>query len=1108
MLPDSRADLAADAAARAQALDPTRSCIVQAPAGSGKTTLLASRYLKLLPRVRRPEDVVAITFTRKAASEMRARVHGALERAAAGADARHAADRELLEAARAALAHAERSGWHLLEAPAQLEITTIDALNQRLARQLPLLARLGAPPVIEPDPRPCYREAATRTVEALGEGGEIARDVALVLEYLNNDADGLVDLLAAALERRDQWLPLLTPLAAGGESQTRAELEAAWTWLVADALRIAYELIRADCDELAALLAPALARQGQAIRLSAWPAPQASRLADWQALVAALLTAENRLRKRFAAAEGFAAPHGDDGARVKAIVEHFDQFPAITRALRTVRRLPVPRYDERQWRVLRALIAVQMRAAGELTLAFAARGAIDFAEVAARADLALGESEAPSELALVLDRRIEHLLVDEFQDISRSQVQLLSKLMAGWTPGDGRTIFCVGDPMQSIYRFRSADVALFLKVRDHGLADHSLTALSLSSNYRSQPAIVDWVNRVFARVLPPRDDLPSGAVRYWPAIATPTEERPSMVRLHALPGFTARDEGAWTADLVSQIRARRPQATIAVLGRARAHLAPVATALQASGLAFQGIKLIGLADRLAVRDLLSLTRAVVHLADRVAWLACLRAPWCGLTLPELHALAGDDADATILELCRDPARRARLTPAALARLDRTLSVLDQARAERGSRPLSLVVESAWLELGGPATVEHDVDLENARRYLERLAAVERAGDLDDPALLAGQVADLYAAADPHADERLQLMTVHGAKGLEWDVVVLCGLGRGGAPNSTELVRDLEFERDADGPGLVLAPLRAPGTDTEPLESYVRHVERERDRLEEARLLYVAATRARDELHLVGHLVQLEGEPPRYRQPGPQTALGLLWGAIEGEFKASVDTGLKRAPAATRASLRRLAPDFELPPLPPPIAAPPRVAAPPAAPEFIWVETPARLVGTVVHEELARMAREGHPGSELAARAAHRRRRLSELGVAPAALPGAEARVAEALERTLHDPRGRWLLARHAESRSEWALTGLLDGALATCVIDRSFVDAGTRWVVDFKASVHEGTGVEAFLDEERLRYREQLERYAALVRRLDPDRPIRLALYFPLLSGWREWAAS
>jgi ATP-dependent exoDNAse (exonuclease V) beta subunit len=136
------------------------------------------------------------------------------------------------------------------------------------------------------------------------------------------------------------------------------------------------------------------------------------------------------------------------------------------------------------------------------------------------------------------------------------------------------------------------------------------------------------------------------------------------------------------------------------------------------------------------------------------------------------------------------------------------------------------------------------------------------------------------------------------------------------------------------------------------------------------------------------------------------------------------------------------------------------------------------------------------------------RTLAEAGVPPAQLAGAAARAHEALARTLADPRGRWILADdHAEARAEQALSGVVDGRVVSVVLDRSFVDAdGVRWIVDYKTSAHEGADRDAFLDRERERYRAQLERYARLVRALDP-RPIRLGLYFPLLNGWREWEA-
>src|SRR6202022_2323546 len=132
--------------------------------------------------------------------------------------------------------------------------------------------------------------------------------------------------------------------------------------------------------------------------------------------------------------------------------------------------------------------------------------------------------------------------------------------------------------------------------------------------------------------------------------------------------------------------------------------------------------------------------------------------------------------------------------------------------------------------------------------------------------------------------------------------------------------------------------------------------------------------------------------------------------------------------------------------------------------------------------------------------------LANLGVAPSDLVDAAEQVETGLLRTLRDPKGRWILGAHAEAESELQITALIDGKLYEIAIDRTFVDAsGVRWIIDYKTSAHEGGGLEAFLDNEKERYREQLERYARLIVQRD-DRPIRLGLYFPLLGEWREWA--
>ena len=119
--------------------------------------------------------------------------------------------------------------------------------------------------------------------------------------------------------------------------------------------------------------------------------------------------------------------------------------------------------------MLKALLVVLRLGAGELKFVFAERKAADYPEFAAAARQALGTPDEPTDTALALDARLRHVLVDEFQDTSEAQVRLLESLTAGWEAGDGRTLFLVGDPMQSIYRFRNAEVGLFLDVRDHGL---------------------------------------------------------------------------------------------------------------------------------------------------------------------------------------------------------------------------------------------------------------------------------------------------------------------------------------------------------------------------------------------------------------------------------------------------------------------------------------------------------------------------------------------------------------------------------------------------------------------------------------------------------------
>ncbi len=1123
-----------DQAQRDRALAPDASFIVQAPAGSGKTGLLIQRYLALLATVERPEEILAITFTRKAAGEMRERVLAALHGARGELPAEiHA--RRTWELARSALARDGQQGWELAAHPGRLRIQTIDSLCAELTRQLPLAAGFGAPPAIAEQGRELYREAARATLALLDGDDDWGGAVAHLARHLDNDFPYLETLLADMLARRDHWLRLVADRS--NTQLQREALEAALGRLVDEQIQALAagwpEASRARLPPLARYAAEQLAAAGRESPIVAWrdptswPAPTADHLPLWQGLAELLLTAKGEWRSRVTEAVGFPAPGGAKGeekaqrqhhkAQIGEAIDALRHDTALAQRLHEVRELPPARYDERQWAVLDALLTLLPVAVAQLKLVFQGHGGIDFAEVAMAASQALGEPQAPTDLALALDYRIRHILVDEFQDTSLRQYELLARLTAGWTPDDGRTLFVVGDPMQSIYRFREAEVGLYLRARREGLAGVPLEALTLGVNFRSQGGVVEWVNGAFPAIFPADEDALRGGVSYRPSLAF----RASAGAAVAVHPFFGRDHGGEAAQVVRLVQeacARRPQGSLAILVRSRTHLARILPALRQAGLRYQAVEIETLGERPVVRDLLALTRALLHPADRIAWLAVLRAPWCGLTLADLTAVAGEASRAILWERMNDPALLAALSDDGRTRLARLCAVVAPFLARRRAQPLRRWVEGAWLALGGPATCAAPGDLADAATYLDLLDELEVGGDLPGLVPLAERVELLYAAPDSGADAGLQVMTIHKAKGLEFDTVIVPGLGRRPTPGSEPLLRWLEIPRGG-GEDLVLAPIRARNDDADPISRTLKRLDGERCRNEDARLLYVAATRAREALHLLGHCpLDAKGDETRLGRPESRSLLERLWPAVEAEYRAQFDAaGSAAEPQAESGPpdappLQRLTTQWVAPPPPAAVAVgavQPAPAAEEGEIEFEWAGDTARCVGIVVHALLQRVGREGlaaWPAERVASCASAITRALAGQGVPRDERQRATRSVQEALKRSLGDPRGRWLLdTRHCEAVVEWPLAGVDGNQVVHVVLDRSFVDdQGVRWIVDYKTGAHEGPDREAFLDNEQMRYRPQLERYARLLAARE-TRPIRLGLYFPLLGGWREW---
>jgi ATP-dependent helicase/nuclease subunit A len=1127
---------------RRRAVDPERSFIVQAPAGSGKTSLLILRYLCLLSSVDCPEQIIAITFTRKAAAEMRHRMLKALAQAAHPAPASAAVhELEIHRHASAALARSRERGWGLEQNPARLHVQTIDGLNHWLARRLPLAARLGMTATLVDDARPLYAEAARRTVARLEERGPVAAQLLRLARALNHEPQLLARLIEGMLNARELWLPKLLA-SAGGES-LRASIDRLLESAIETELaRVAEVLSTAGLGRLfeltsqAAAAAPAEGPLAALAGLTGLPPAELSAVDRWLALADLLLRKEPsvELRKTVDKRQGFRAASEGAGwgglkRRMKELLAELAGHDGLAAALARVRRLPPPALTDDQWEKIDALCAVLPHAVAELLALFAERDRLDHPAVAAAARDALGDESAPTELALALDYRIRHLLVDEYQDTSPSQERLLELLVAGWQPGDGRSLFCVGDPMQSIYAFREADVTLFLQAQRQGIGGVQLAVERLGQNFRSSAAIVDWVNVSFGALMPAADDFERGAVRYGAAAAVHAGIATDGVFVHPLLDADETAIGAAAAAIVSRAltSAGSARPSIAVLVRGRASLPPLLAALRDAGIEYRGVELESLNERPAMRDLVALTKAMLHRGDRTAWLAMLRAPWCGLSLADLLALAGGDARAVLPDAITDPATAGSLSPDGAARLAQLQARLAAAIAERGQRSLGSWVKSAWLALAGPATVADVSDLVNAELLFAALDKLEgESGCNPEASAVDAAVAGIMASPVGSEAAPVQVMTIHRAKGLEFDVVIVPDLQRGVRGSERPL---LYWTVVATGPqrrGIVLASRSEAGMGrevTDPLERWMRRLAAERDVLELGRVAYVAATRARRQLHLIGNAsLKWTDDSPQLQKPAAGSLLGFFWPVLRAHFedaRARADVahpGLARPGGRRRLTappLLRLPLGFS-PPEPP---APPRLPALRIAgepegsirPEFDWAGAIAQAVGQVVHLELHRLVRAGRPHDALEPNPGEWQRTLRELGIDDAHLPSALARVERAINTISMSPlAGRLLDPAATESQSELALSAVFDGVVQSLRIDRTFVDAkGLRWIVDWKTSAHEGGDLDAFLDNELARYAPQLRRYAQAMSMLD-SRPQRIGLYFPLHDAWRELAGA
>lgn len=824
------------------AADPARSTWLTANAGSGKTRVLTDRVARLLLEGTPPERILCLTYTKAAAGEMQNRLLGRLGGWAMMPDAALSDGLAEMGTSATDLPAARRLFARAIEAPGGLKVQTIHAFCAAILRRFPLEAGV-APGFAELDERSATQLRAEIVEEMAAEGVPEIDD--LVSLHGGHEVDRLLSAITGAQARFD----------------TPPDPTALWDYagLPQDydtAALVAEALTPGDTAMLVELMP--LLRQGlktdsklaDSLAEGDWDNPG---LAEIALLEGCLLYGDNTASP-FGAKLGKIPTKALRGGICAHLADDLDAFMSRIEDTRP-RRLAL-RFCERSAALHRFANVFGARFAAEKR----AHGWLDFDDLIARTARLLSRSSMAQWVLFRLDGGIDHILVDEAQDTSPPQWQVIERLVAEFTAGAGardatRTLFVVGDPKQSIYSFQGADAAVFAERRtrfaaDFAAAGAAMQGETLTHSFRSSPAILTLVDQVFQgeaaqgigdppRHLAFRPDQP-GRVDLWPPVPAPDKaddppwwQPASGHRPPSAEQTLARQIAAQIADMLGtpfhdirggKVRALEAGDVLILVQRRKDLFQALIPALKAAGLPVAGADRMKLSAELAVRDITALLTVLATPEDDLSLAATLRSPLFGLSEDDLYRLAAGRDDTLWAAL------RGSGFEAAKALLSDMISV------SRSLRPFELISRLLIRNDGrarlvarlGPEAEDGIAELLSQALAYEAMATPSLTGFL---VWLGG--GDVEVKRGPGGGGMVRVMTVHGAKGLESPVVILPDTAKRKPPNGGQ---HLPLpDRPAVWRG---TKAERPGIVAQAVADETRRAEEER-----RRLLYVALTRA-------------------------------------------------------------------------------------------------------------------------------------------------------------------------------------------------------------------------------------------------------------------------
>lgn len=806
---------------REEALDISKSFIIQAPAGSGKTELLAKRYLKLLSVCNNPENILVITFTKKATAEIKERIIQSLEMSKPSSEYKQ----QTFELAQQVIKRSDELGWNILQNYQRLNILTIDGLCNKIVNNYPQHNDFTHKSTLdEAKSQEFYERSAKNTLLEINTHNSVKNLFASV----DVNSESFIKVVAKMLSIRDKWITKLF-------DDTTINITIIKRCVKQINQEYLQKINALSLENLGNNFINLCATSSGFSHIKKIP----TTVKGWQDLKQLLFTNKNTLRARF---KGFTKKNIENTVRFEEIVHNFS--PEFVALLHAVEHLP----DENiNTEFLKDIATVLFIANTHLQHQFDTHNATDFIQIALQANLALSgnieTTDTISDIALTLDYNIEHILLDEFQDTSYTQLELLESLTQHWEKRSGRTLFLVGDPMQAIYGFRGGEVGVFLQVWNTGLTNISLHNLTLTQNFRSTSSVVDANNDIFQTVFAGGDTIDGEDIVFTNSFA---EQSDTKQALHIYPfgGNSKTLQAEQVLEIVQRHMQENPHKEIAILSSARVSFIEIIECFNANNIEFEAVKNVNLANNIWTLELLALVQILLNSENKLAWCSWLRSAKIGLTLDEILEIS-NGAGGILQNLKHSESPRA----------DMVYQVFNRIFVNYSSFTMSEIFLEV-IENFDFYTNISDTQQIILNKFYEIIVLCEAENNFSEDYILQ-KLGKLY---EPSKSSNVKLMTIHESKGLEFDVVILPYLEKQPRGLEPELIYLQEFKDF----GMLLATKA-----DEKNYTYLQNKEKQNVFNERKRLLYVAMTRAKEQIHLLGSVA--EGKTPH-----SNSLLHLLW----------------------------------------------------------------------------------------------------------------------------------------------------------------------------------------------------------------------------------------